>query len=203
MTTSLPIRAIFTTGANLYAVERGLVAGVEQVWNPTLNAGAGGWEAYNSAHWAQYAVALTEQAGSGYFSAAFPAGIGAVKTWETIYQRAGGAPALGDVAVASSESQGTNVQAIAGDPTAAPTLQQALTAELTGAAAGVPTAQVIPTTLTLPLANALAGRSIVFTSGAAINCAGRIISYAPTNGVLTLAAPLAVAPAAADTFLIV
>lgn len=200
MATRLPLQAVFNTGATLYKVLHNPNA---QVWNPATGP-SGAWENFNGANWAQYGVPLTEQAGTGYYRATYPAGIGAVLTSEVTYQQAGGGPVVGDTPIAQpDQSQGQNVAAIAGDPDVADTLQQNLSVVARGAAAGVPTTSVIPTDLTVAQANAFAGRSVVFTSGAAFECAGRIVSYNPTAGVLTLAAPLAVAPAAADTFVIV
>lgn len=200
---TFPLQVLYTPGATVYAVVRGVVAGTRQYWNKTLNAGAGGWEAYNSAHWAQYALPLTEDAGSGYFAANYPANIAGVLTTEAYYFNAV-TPTLGDAPIAPlSQSQGANVAAVGADATVAPTLQQALTSEATGVAAGVPTVSVIPTNLANAQANSYAGRSVLFTSGAAAQCAGRIVGYAVVNGVLTLAAPLPVAPAAGDKFVIV
>lgn len=200
-----PLETNYQIGSTLYDVIRGVQAdGSLQYWNTTLNAGAGGWEAFNSAHWAQYAIALTEDANTGYYHAAYPAGIVGVLTSETAYVQAGAGPVLGDAPAASiARSQGQNVGAVAGDANVPSTLQQNLFAVQPGAAAGVPTASVIPTNLTNAQANAFAGRAVVFTSGAAIGCAARIVGYVVLNGVLTLAAPLPVAPAAGDTFVLV
>lgn len=201
MATRLPLQTIFATGATLYALIHNPNG---QVWNTTLNAGAGGWENYNSAHWAQYAVALVEQPLSGYYRAAYPAAIAAVLTSEAFYQQAGGGPATSDAPTAAiGQSQGQNVAAVAGDADVPDTLQQNLSVMARGLAAGVPTVSVIPTNLANAQANAFAGRSVVFTSGPAFECAGRIVGYNPVNGVLTLAAPLPVAPAAGDKFVIV
>lgn len=198
MTTLLPIRAIFQTAQTLYAIRHGLVAGVEKVFN--FNDAA--WEVYNSAHWADYAIPLTEQAGSGYYTAAAPAGTTLAIVWDAIYQQAGGGPTLGDTpAMALQNSQGENVAGVSGDADVPSTLQEALLSEQRGACTGVPTTSIIPTDLDNVQANAYQGRSILFTSGPAFQCAGRIIGYTAL-GVITLAAPLPVAPEAADTFVI-
>jgi hypothetical protein len=210
MSTPFPLQLNYQTGFNLYAVVRGIVAGTLQYWNPTLNTGAGGWEAFNSGHWAQYAIAVTEDANSGYYHGAYPvntqlvANGGPVHTFETYYERAGGSPSLGDAPAADlGFSQGANVDAIATDANVPVTLQQALVSEQRGAAAGTPTASVIPTNLTSAQANAYQGRAVIFTSGAAFQCVGRIVAYAVSGGTLTLAAPLPVAPSAGDLFVIV
>lgn len=198
----LPLEVAYQSGQDVYAVVRGVVAGTRQVWNPTLNSGDGDWEAFNGANWAQYAIALAEQGTSGYYAADYPANITGVLTSETFY--ANPTPTLGDAAISSQgRAQGQNLGAVAGDADVPAALQQALISEQRGAAAGVPTASVIPTDLTNAQANAYQGRAVIFTSGAAFQCVGRIISYTVSGGVLTLAAPLAVAPAATDTFIVV
>lgn len=197
-----PLEVTFNTGGNLYGVIHGVVAGTRQVWNPTLNTGAGGWEAFNGAHWTQYAIPLAEQGSSGYYAADYPANIGEVITSEVFYNNP--APTMGDSPISNpSYSQGRNMVGIAGDAVAAANQRDAAGAMPRGAATGTPTNSVIPTDLDLTLANAVAGRSVIFTTGAAADCSGRIIAYNPVNGALTLAAPLAVAPVATDHFVIV
>lgn len=200
----LPLEVAAPSGSTIYAVVRGVVGGDRQVWNPTLNTGAGGWETYNVAHWAQYPVALTEDEDSGYFCADYPANIGDVITTEMFYTQAGGSPASSDSPVTGlSHTQGENMTGLTADVTAAKNLAAATFSEQRGAVAGVPTASIIPTDLQSNLTNSFAGRSLVMTSGVAFQCAGRIVGYAVTNGVLTLAAPLAIVPEADDTFIIV
>lgn len=200
----LPIELTFSTGSTLYAVVHGVVGGFRVVWNPTLNAGDGAWDIFNGANWAQYAVALTEDAGSGYYAGAYPVNIADVLTSEAVYIRAGGSPAIGDTPATNLlHSQGDNAAGVGADPVAALNLQRALVSEQRGVAAGTPTASVVATDLQSTQANAYAGRVCVFTSGAAAQCAARIVAYAVTNGVLTFAAPLPVAPAAADEFVII
>lgn len=204
MATRFPLENVYTTGQNLYAIIHGVVAGVRQYWNPTLNTGAGGWEVFNPAHWVQYAIALTEDTGTGYYAADYPANISGVLTAEAYYLRAGGSPATSDTPANNlTRSQGQNVGAVAGDGDVPDTLQQALKAEQRGAATGIPTTMSVPTNLTNAQANAYQGRVVIFTSGAAYQAVARINAYTVTNGVLTLAAALPVAPAAGDTFLIV
>lgn len=199
----LPLDVIYTPGSVLYAVIHGILSGAPVVWNPTLLSGFGDWEAYNSAHWAQYAIPVTEQTGSGYYAAVYPAHIVDVLTSEVFYAQGGGSPALGDAPAILAHSQGVNAQGVGADAVAADNLQAALASEQTGVAAGVPTASVVPSSLINAQANAYAGRVCLFTTGAAAQCAARIVAYAVTNGVLTFAAPLPVAPAAGDKFVIV
>lgn len=196
----LPLEVVYTTGAHLYAVIHGVVSGTRKVWNTTLNTGAGGWEAYNSANWAQYAIALTEQASSGYYAATYPAGCAGVITSEAFYNNA--SPTLGDAPCTGlAHTQGESCSGIAGDPTAAANAQQAFISEMAFAASGTPTAQVIPTGLSTAQALAAVGRALIMTSGVAVNCAGRVISASAST--LTLAAPLGATPAASDSGVIV
>jgi hypothetical protein len=196
----LPLEIVFTTGSHVYAIIRGVIGGVRKYWNPTLNTGAGGWEVYNSAHWSQYAIALTEDASSGYYAASFPVGISGVITSESYYNNA--APTLGDAAISSiSYSQGRNANGVGADPVAAANAQQAFGSELAFAATATPTNQVIPTTLTTAQALASVGRALIMTSGAAINCAARVIGA--SGSTLTLASTLPALPVATDTGVIV
>ena len=196
----LPLEIVYTTGANIYAVVRGVVGGVRKYWNPTLNTGAGGWESYNSSHWSQYHISLTEDAGSGYYAAAFPVNIAGVITSESYYNNA--APTLGDAPVGPiTYSQGRNANGVGADPVAASNAQQAFASELQFAASGTPTNQVIPTNLTTAQALAAVGRALIMTGGAAINCAGRVVGA--SGSTLTLAAPLPALPVATDVGVIV
>lgn len=199
MSIALPvIQTTFNVGATVYAVIRNLLNG--QVWNGAA------FEAYNAAHWASYAVPLTEQAGSGFYSTVRPAGLAGFLTMESFFQQAGGSPAIGDAPPFTAGSTGgVNVAAVSGDAATAPTnLQAALSTEKQAAvAAGVITASSFPTTLTNPTLGAYQGLTVRFLTGAAAGMAGLIAQYNPTGGVLTLSGGLAVAPSAADTFIIV
>ena len=197
----LPLEVVYTTAQNIYAVIRGVVAGTRQVWNPTLNTGAGGWEAYNSAHWAQYPVLLTEQPSSGYYAAAFPAGIVGIITSETYYNNA--APTLGDAPLNGIQySQGRNANGLNGSPTAAANGQAAFDTEMPGTAIGTPTNQIIPTSLTSAQAAAAVNRAILFAPTAvAANCGGRVLSA--SGSILTLTAALPVTPSSGDAFVVV
>lgn len=204
MITRFPLEVVYQTGFTVYAVVRGVVAGTRQYWNPTLNTGAGSWEAFNSAHWAQYAIPLTEDTSTGFYAATYPANITGVLTSEAFYIQGGGSPTLGDAPAAGlTRTQGENLGAVGGDANVPGVLQQALLSEQLGVASGTPTTLVIPTTLTNAQLNAFQGRAVIFTSGVAFQCVARIVGYNPTGGVLTLAAPLPIAPVALDTFVIV
>ena len=200
MSVTLPIiEAIFTVGQALYVIEHNRLTG--QVWNNVTPA----WETYNAAHWAQYAIALTEQAGSGYYTALRPPTIAGALVSDVLYQQAGGSPAIGDAPPqALNKSAGENVAAISGDAAVAPTNLQAVTNSQTqgAVAAGVITTSSFPTTLSNATAGAFSGRVIYMLTGAAAGMAALISNYNPTAGVLTLSGGLAIAPSAADKFTI-
>lgn len=200
MSITLPlIEAFFTVGSTVYVIIHDRISG--QVWNNTTPA----WETWNSAHWAQYAVPLTEQALSGYYNATRPVGTAGRLMSETLYQQAGGSPASSDAPPQSlNRSAGDNVLSISGDPLHAPSnLQGVLSSQTPGAvAAGVITTSSFPTTLTNTNANAYQGRVLYMLTGAAAGMAALIANYSVTNGVLTLSGGLAVAPSASDAFVI-
>lgn len=86
------IQVVYTTGKNLYALVRNTSG---QVWNGNT------FVTYNSANLGTYAIALTEQGTSGYYSGDFPAGITTAGLYAvTAYKRAGGSPAEGDAVAA-------------------------------------------------------------------------------------------------------
>lgn len=200
MSVTLPgIQAIFTTGSTLYAILRNALNG--QVWNNSAPA----FEVYNSAHWSQYAIALTEQTSSGYYFAVRPSGLSGFLTSETIYQQAGGSPAISDAPPNSlNYSGGVNVSAISGDAAYAPTNLQAVLASQTQGqvAAGTITNQSFPTNLTNANANAYSGRVIYFVSGACAGMAALIATYTPGTGTITTSGGLAATPSANDQFII-
>lgn len=196
------IETIGVSGLSLYVVIFNCITG--QVWNTTLNAGAGGWENYNSGHWAQYAIALTEKAGSGYYSGTYPAAIAAanVLTTEVIY--ANGTPTLGDAPQGIGQSQGVSVRAIAGDAAAGANLQRSASGMVLGAvAAGSLTSSAFTTDLASTTNAAYQGRVILFTSGVLIGQVGNIIAYNGTTRAVTVGGPFTAAPSAADKFVIV
>src|SRR5579872_4098871 len=126
----LPLELSYSVGANIYAVVRGVVGGTRKYWNPTLNTGAGGWEVFNSGHWAQYAIALTGN-GDGYYAATYPANISGVITSETYYNNA--SPTYGDAPVSAiSYAQGRNACGVGADPVAASNIAITAGAEVTG-----------------------------------------------------------------------
>lgn len=200
MSITLPIiERIFTVGQTLYVFEFNRITG--QVWNNVSPA----WETWNAAHWTQYAIAMTEKAGSGYYTAARPAGIAGALVTDVFYQQAGGSPASSDAPPqAIDRSLGENVAGISGDPAIAPTnLQAVLASQAQGAvAAGTITTASFPTTLTNANAGAYSGRTLYMLNGAAAGMAALIANYTVASGVLTLAGGLAVAPGAGDLFAI-
>lgn len=198
---SVPIVTQYLSGRNLYVV----------IWNPATaqfwNKDTAAWENYNQANWAHYAVPLTEYISSGIYQAAYPAGIAAgTLSTEFIYQQNGATPTLpalpgGDSFLTLEQSQGANVQTIAGDGSAP--INMAAAADLiipAGAvASGSITTTSFPTNLTNTQAQAYVGRVIGFKTGV---CAGQetnVTAYNPTNGVLTVTA-LTSAPSVGDVF---
>lgn len=196
------IETVFQPAQTLYTVIHD--PALNLVWNTTLNAGAGGWEAYNSANWLQYAIPLTEQAGSGYYSAAYPAGILNVLTTETIYQQGGGAPALGDGALGLGQSQGANLAAVDGDAAQPAKLQASLSTMIIATVqAGANTATTVLTDLPDIVDNVYQGRVALFKTGALIRQAGTIIAYDAATQALTFSAPFTSAPSAGDLLVVV
>ena len=61
-----------------------------QIWNGAA------FESFNGANWGNYDIAATEQSGSGYYSATFPAAITAGKYSVIAHAQLGGSPASGD-----------------------------------------------------------------------------------------------------------
>lgn len=200
-----PIETSGPTGLSLYAIiinDDPDSADFGKVWNTTLNAGAGGWEAYDSGHWAQYAVALTEYAGSGYYRGTFPANIEAALCSEVIYANA--TPTLGDAVYAGpGQSQGANVAAIAGVGGAAPKLARSATSMVLGTViAGTLGVSAFTTDIENSETNAYKGRAIYFTTGDLAGQGGIISAFDPDTGLITIAGTFTAAPAADDVFVI-
>jgi hypothetical protein len=87
------IATVTTSGQTLYAVVRNAQA---QAWNTATTA----FESVQSAHWTQYALALAEQTGTGFYSASFPAAISASGRYSVdLRQQVGSAPATSDPTV--------------------------------------------------------------------------------------------------------
>ncbi len=84
---ALLIETAYIPGRNLYVV---IHAG-GQVWNKDTAA----FENYSQGNWVHYAVPLSEQVSSGYYSAAYPSGIpaGTLST-DVLYQQNGATPVL-------------------------------------------------------------------------------------------------------------
>lgn len=172
-----------------------------QLWNTTLNAGAGGWESYASGHWAQYAVPLVEQAGSGYYSAAYPAAISNVLTTEVLYFNA--TPTIGDAPGGGSQSQGSNIAAVAGDASVPAKFQASLSSMVLGAVvAGTLTPAAFSTSVVNPSLNAYRGRSVLFTTGSLAGEGGTIVGYDPVTQIITVSAAFTAAPALNDVLVI-
>ncbi len=199
------IQAVYQTGFNLYAVLHNPITG--QVWN----VGTSAFETFTSGNWANYAIALAEQTGSGYYSAPFPgaailAAAGAVLMTEAIYVRAGATPAIGDIpAMNLQQSQGVSVASILGNYTPLFNMLVALSTEEVLSVSSVPSStQIIPTAIPSANADNYIGRALIFSpTGAAAGQAYRISGYDQSTGAFTLSAPLLTTPAASDQFVVV
>lgn len=200
----LPIETISQTGLSLYVIiinDDPESADYGKVWNTTLNAGSGGWQTYASGNWAQYAVALVEYAGSGYYRGDYPEDISGVLTTEVIY--ANGTPTLGDAPQGIGQSQGVNIAAVDGDADVAASMQRSLKSMVRGAViAGTLTQKSFPTNVVNANDNAYAGRSLLFATGNLAGQGSRIVSYDTGTGVISVAGPFTGAPAVSDVFII-
>lgn len=197
------IEVIYQSGAELYAMIRRRSDGY--AWNTALNSGDGGFEAWNAGNWAQYAIALTEQASSGYYVGAYPIAIGAAFTSEVFYVRAGGSPASSDAPPFNLLlSQGQGIAAVRGDGQAAVNMANALSAQAVGAAVGSPpSAASVTTTLEETVDDTFLGRTILWVTGAMAKQGARISGYNGTTKVMSvLAWPSTLTPSDGDTFVI-
>ncbi len=194
-----PIQGLYSTGQNLYAV---LISNVNgYVWNQQDSA----WEAYDAGHWSQYAIAMTEYSGSGYYRVAYPIASPTILSTDLVFVRGGGSPALGDSpAAAPYQSQGVNVGAVGNSWQAGQNMGLALGTQQVGIVGASPTATVITTNLTNDEDDAYAGRAIIMTSGDLIQQASPITGYDGTTFDLTITGfPSGLTPTAADTFIII
>lgn len=195
------IETLYLSGRNLYVV---IHAG-GQVWNKDTLA----FENYNQGNWTHYAITMTEQTSSGYYSVAYPSDIAAgTLSTECLYQQNGGTPTLpalpgGDSFLSTWQSQGTNVQTLSGSGASALNLQASAGTIVRGTAmAGTLSTTHMTTDLSNAVDSAYNGRIIIFTSGILIGQATNITGYIHTNGELIFTA-VTDAPSAADTFVIV
>jgi hypothetical protein len=104
-------------------------------------------------------------------------------------------------AALSSGNMKSDLLAISTSSTAADNLEKSALQIIPGIAAGTPSTTVINTDLAGG-DDIYIGRTVIFTSGAAINEATDITDFADTDGVLTVTA-LSNAPSSGDTFIII
>jgi len=199
------IQATYQTGFSLYAVIHNPLTG--QVWNASTQV----FEIFTSGNWANYAVAMAEQTGTGYYSASFPgsailAAAGAALMTEAVYIRAGGSPTIGDIpAMNLQQSQGVNVASMLGNYTPLFNMLVALSTEQVLLVSSSPAANQVTAT-TAPSGNAdnYIGRALIFApGGAAAQQAYRISAYDQTTGTFTLTTPLLTTPSNGDQFVVV
>lgn len=188
------------SGATLYAIIHTKIDDDRMVWNFIDQE----WQAWDAVAWAEFAVPLTEEAGSGYYAANLPDGIGnGVLTTEIVYRQNGGSPAQGDTLIGVGQSQGTNICTINSSGDAAINMAQAAGAEARGEAqAGTLTVNAMTTNLGHEVANAYTGRTVIWIGGALDGVAARILSYTPGTGLLVYST-IPTAPTAGAKFIIV
>lgn len=194
---SYPIESSSPTGATIYAI---IHHPDGRVWNTDSEA----WEAFNPAHWTDYAIALTEQGASGYYRANYPAGIVGILTTEATYNQAGGSPAIGDAPpMGLAQTQGVNISAVDADSEASVRFRKSLTTLIPGAViTGTLEAAAFSTDITDYPLNAFLGRSLYFDTGDLAGQGSSITGYDPDTGIITVAGPFTGAPAADDIFII-
>lgn len=215
------IEAFSDSGFNLYTMIRN-VAG--QTWNTSIVA----FQNWNPANWTDYAVAMTEDTSSGFYSVAVPAAITAQRLTILIYNRAGGTPAVGDQSFGNSTGiwdgstwesgwsttartlttlagvGGVDVQKINGVAAAAVKLGVSADSMIQGSAiAGTLTVSQMTTNLSYTTNKILFGRVVYFTSTPLLGQVGAISAYDGTTKKITFFTPLTAAPIAGTTFIIV
>ena len=197
--TRFPLETFIVTGQFPYVVIHNPDG---RVWRTTLNAGAGGWAAFDAGHWAQYAIPLTEQAGSGYYRADYPAAIGDVLTTDVVYYNQ--VPEIGDAPGGGTNSQGVSIAAVAGDASTAAKFQASLSSMVVGAViAGTLTPIAFTTGVVNANLNAYQGRSLLFTTGVLAGQGATISAFDPGTGRITVSAAFTAAPGVADVFVVV
>ena len=207
------IPASVGTGQNVYFTYMDMLTG--QVWNGAA------LEIYNQSHWGNYAIAASEQAGSGRYIGTVPGTLPAGNYWLLPYLQIGGSPAVGvdtpldilrlgwDGSNIVDINSGLNVGRINGLAAPAANLAVSANAFVIGAAvAGTLTTSQMTTNLAPANAftNMYAGRVMIFTSGVNAGLAVLITAFVVTGGRLTFISygnlPAPAAPGIGDTFII-
>lgn len=193
-----PLQVVFQTAQTVYAVLINPADGT--VWNNVTP----GWEAYNSGHWAQYAVALAEYPSSGYYRAAYPIASPTVLTTDLYFSQGGGSPALGDPAITGvQQSQGVNVAAAGNSFPAGQNFAAVTGSEQVGAiSVGPSTSTVLATDLSSTTPGTYAGSAIRMTSGALKQQTAFITGYDGAGNVTINGFPGGGIPANGDAFVI-
>lgn len=215
------IEAFAASGLNLYAMVRNQD---RQAWNTGIVA----FQNWNPSSWTDYALAMTEDTSSGFYSVAVPPAIGAQRLTLLVYQRAGGTPAVGDEPFGNSTGlwdgskwesgwstqvrslttmagvPGVDVAAINGDTAAAVKLAISAGTMISGTAiAGTLSVSQMTTDLTLTTNNILFGRSLIFVGGALDGQSAAISAYVGSTKKITFFTPITSAPVAGQAFIIV
>lgn len=170
-----------------------------------LNVVTKAWVTFVLGDLANYVMAYTEKANTGFYTAAYPEDFTLdVLPTEISYQQAGGSPALPDdlPAISIGQSQGSNIAALLGDvPTASNFAINCKNMEQATVQAGTPTVNECLTDLTADTDNRYNGRVVLFTSGNVIRAAAIITGFDAGTGLLSYTT-LAAAPEAGDTLLV-
>ena len=198
---NLPIEAQYTTGRTLHVIRHNPDG---TVWNEQAQA----WEAYDSSHWAQYAIPMTEQSGSCYYRADQTIPDLDVNTTDAVYERISPTPTLpsspgGDVPLGTGQSQGANIMTISESALAPSNLSKSSeTMEQGTVQAGSNTTTQIVTDLGSSVTDAYRGRVVIFTSGTLNRVAAIITSFDTGTKILGFTA-IPSAPSVNDTFVVV
>ena len=193
---NFPIETLFAPGGTMYAVVHHPDG---TVWNDVNQV----FEAFNVSVWNEYAIPLTEQGSTGYYTGVYPAAITDVLTSEALYLQTGGGPVVTDGQIGIAQSQGSAIAAVRDNVNAAKNMEEATGSEQRGTVnAGVINTTQCPTNLEDTTDGVYVGRVIIFTSGGAIRQASNILTYDGTSKILTYA-PLSAGPSEGDTFIII
>lgn len=197
-----PMQAQYATGRIVYVV---IQAPDGTFWNTDSEA----FEVYNSAHWSDYAVSLSEFSGSGIYRGVYPIDDVEVITTEFLYdQGTNPTPTLpsasgGDTIIGADQTQGANVFSIDSSVIAAANLSKSAGSMETGIVqSGANTINQVVTDLDGAVTNNYNGRVVIFTSGGVNKAAAIITGFNTSTKILTFTT-LPDAPEPADELIVV
>lgn len=158
------------------------------IWNGSA------FVSYNTVNLGTYAISLTEQGGSRYFTANFPS-VDAALYNLTFYKQVGGSPAEGDTLVSSKRIywNGTAESAFT-----------ALAGNVDGSVAGSPTTTSFVGNASLSGNDSFYRNAFVmFTTGALRGLSRKVVSYTGATKRFRFEYALPVAPTVGDAFIII